>query len=145
MASPGRSPSMASPGRSPSMASPGRNVSEPPAGPPAHPGDWVQVHKIVLPAGERASAVPPETQAVPLEMLVKGFLTGGEAHLGQDVTVKTLSGRLVTGRLVAVRPPIPHTFGAPVPELLGIGPELRERLRNRPPPEEGHRPQEEGH
>jgi hypothetical protein len=103
----------------------------------ARPGDWVQVYRIVLPAGERAPTVPPETQAVPLEMRVKGFLTSGPMSLGQEATVRTLSGRLVRGRLVAVNPPITHTFGAPVPELLAIGPELRARLQEGDRVEEG--------
>jgi len=42
-----------------------------------------------------------------------------------------LSGRLVSGTLAAVDPVIPQTFGAPVPELLAVGPELRTRLRGR--------------
>jgi hypothetical protein len=90
-------------------------------------GNWVLVHRVVLPAGERAASVPPETQAVPLEMRVKGFLVDGAASPGETVTVRTLAGRHVTGRLVAVNPPIPPTFGSPVPELLDIGPELRRR------------------
>jgi len=95
----------------------------------ARPGDWVMVHDVVLPAGSRAPGVPPETQAVPLEMRLKGFLVGGPATVGDRVTVRTLTGRLVTGRLVAVNPAVPPTFGRPVPELLAVGPELRARLR----------------
>lgn len=97
---------------------------------PAAAGDWVLVHRVVLPAGSRAPGVPPETQAVPLEMRVKGFLKpeSAPAAAGDEVEVITLTGRTVTGRLLAVNPPIPHDFGAPVPELLAIGPELRRRL-----------------
>lgn len=91
-------------------------------------GNWVLVHRVVLPAGERAPSAPPETQAVPLEMRVKGFLVDAAASPGDTVTVRTLSGRHVAGRLVAVNPPIPPTFGSPVPELLDIGPELRRRV-----------------
>ncbi|MEW6032566.1 MAG: 2-amino-4-oxopentanoate thiolase subunit OrtA [Bacillota bacterium] len=99
------------------------------AGPQARPGDWVLIHNVVLPAGSRAHGVPPETQAVPLEMRVKGFLLEGPALPGETVSVRTLTGRVVRGSLVAVNPPIPHDFGSPVPELQTIGPELRRRLR----------------
>ncbi len=92
-------------------------------------GDWVLVHQVILPAGERARSVPSETAAVPLEMRVKGFLVGGPGEVGAEVTARTLSGRLVAGALAAVEPVIPPTFGSPVPELLRVGPELRARLR----------------
>ncbi|RJQ07279.1 MAG: 2-amino-4-ketopentanoate thiolase [Bacillota bacterium] len=98
----------------------------------ARPGDWVLVYSIVLPPGGRAPAVPPETQAVPLEMRVKGFLVdraaGRAPARGDVVTVRTLSGRLVAGTLLDVNPVIPPTFGSPVAELLAVGPELRGRL-----------------
>ncbi len=103
----------------------------------ADPGDWILLHRVVLPAGGRAPGVPPETQAVPLEMRVKGFLLGGpggpgvSAAPGDEVTARTLSGRTVRGVLTAVNPPIPHDFGSPVPELLAVGPELRRLLRDR--------------
>ncbi|MGR8952181.1 MAG: 2-amino-4-ketopentanoate thiolase, partial [Gammaproteobacteria bacterium] len=38
-------------------------------------GVWVEIHDIVLEAGERAPQVPEDTAKVPLEMCVKGFLT----------------------------------------------------------------------
>lgn len=90
-------------------------------------GSWVQVHRVILPAGKRAPQVPEETQRVPLELWAKGFLQR-DAHLGEEVTVRTVIGREITGTLVAVNPPYRHTFGAPVPELLTIGQELRELL-----------------
>ena len=95
-----------------------------PAAPAVRAGEWVQIHSVVLPAGRRAAQVPPETQAVPLEMWVKGFLTA-PARLGEAATVTTLAGRQVTGRLVAVNPAYGHDFAGPVPELLKIGPEVR--------------------
>lgn len=66
---------------------------------------------------------------MPLEMRVKGFLVDAVGRVGEVVTVRTLTGRTVTGSLVAVNPPVPHDFGAPVPELLAVGPEVRRRLK----------------
>ena len=34
---------------------------------------WVEVHRIVLDSGNRASQIPADTQQTPLEMTVKGF------------------------------------------------------------------------
>lgn len=94
----------------------------------AETGDWVQVHNIVLKVGERAPQVPEDTKSVPLEMWVKGFATG-PAVVGEEIEVRTLTGRLARGTLVCINPAYPHTFGRPVPELLPIGLELRRILR----------------
>jgi hypothetical protein len=94
----------------------------------AKQGDWVQIHDVVLPPGRRAPQVPEDTQQVPLEMWLKGFLNEPEADIGQEVTITTVIGRRVSGTLVAVSPAYPHNFGQPVPELLTLGRELRGML-----------------
>jgi hypothetical protein len=93
-------------------------------------GAWVEIHRIVLPAGERAPQVPADTQRVPLEMRVKGFLAA-PAALGEDCEIVTPAGRRLTGKLVEIDPGYTHGFGAPVPELLRIGEEVRAILRAR--------------
>ena len=90
-------------------------------------GDWVQVYDVLLRPGERAPQVPDDTQAVPLEMRVKGFLQR-DAELGDRATVRTATGRLVEGTLVAVNPAYQHDFGQPVSELMLAGAELRDML-----------------
>lgn len=94
----------------------------------ARSGDWVEIWKIVLPAGERASQVPQDTAVVPLEMRLRGFLLTKEAELGQDVVIQTRIGREIEGRLVDLSPRYDHDFGRPQPELLAIGQELRKIL-----------------
>lgn len=91
-------------------------------------GDWVQIHSVLLEAGQRAPHVPEDTQQVPFEMWLKGFLDDAEAEVGQAVTITTVIGRQVSGTLVAVRPRYPHDFGEPVPQLQSIGRELRAML-----------------
>ncbi|MFQ6125239.1 MAG: 2-amino-4-oxopentanoate thiolase subunit OrtA [Candidatus Heimdallarchaeota archaeon] len=91
-------------------------------------GDWVQIHKIILQPGERSPRSPEDTQQVPYEMRVKGFLLDNEAKIGQEVSIRTLIGRTFSGKLIAINPTYPHNFGEPVPELLSIGIELRELL-----------------
>ncbi len=93
----------------------------------ARAGDYVQILRIVLEPGERAPQVPEDTREVPLELRVKGFIDH-DARLGDEVTIATVLGRKVTGRLVAVNPAYPHGFGRPAPELLRIGQELRDLL-----------------
>ena len=91
-------------------------------------GTWVQIHRIVLREGQRAPQVPVETQQVPLEMRVKGFLTE-PATLGEEVEIVTPSGRRLGGVLTDVNPGYTHSFGSPIPELLRIGREVRAILR----------------
>jgi 2-amino-4-ketopentanoate thiolase alpha subunit len=94
-------------------------------------GDWVQICTIILPAGERAPQVPPETQAVPLKMFNKGF-ADQPAEIGQSVRITTVIGQELEGELVAINPRYGHDFGDPVPELMQIGIELRKRLEQKP-------------
>jgi 2-amino-4-ketopentanoate thiolase alpha subunit len=94
----------------------------------AKQGDWVQIHNIILTPGQRAPQVPDDTKQVPLEMWLKGFLNEAEAELEQEVSITTVTGRRVSGRLVAIAPAYPHNFGQPVQELLTLGSELRDML-----------------
>ncbi|MDP4116930.1 MAG: 2-amino-4-oxopentanoate thiolase subunit OrtA [Bacteroidota bacterium] len=93
----------------------------------AKKGDWVQIHQIVLKAGERAPQVPEDTQAVPLELWVKGILQQ-DAAIGDSVIITTVTGRTVTGELTAVNPGYTHNYGSYVPELLKIDTQLKDIL-----------------
>jgi hypothetical protein len=91
-------------------------------------GTWAEIHRVVLPAGERAPQVPEDTQCVPLEMRVKGFLAA-PAVLGEDAEIVTPAGRRLAGRLLEANPAYTHGFGAPIAELTPIGEEVRAILR----------------
>lgn len=93
-------------------------------------GDYVQIQKIVLEQGKRAPQVPEDTKKAPLVMIVKGFLEDDEAVLGQEeVTIKTMVGRRITGKLIAINPNYTHDFARPQPELLTVGLEIRKMLK----------------
>jgi len=91
---------------------------------------WVEIHKIILEIGERAPQVPEDTQQVPLEMKIKGFLLH-DAEVGEQVDIVTPVGRKFTGKLIEVNPEYTHNFGRPIPELMHIGRELRNILAER--------------
>lgn len=80
---------------------------------------WVQIRTTILEPNERASHLPEETKKVPLQMWVKGWLQH-DATLGSIVDVKTITGRIESGVLVAVNPSYMHTYGSFVPEILEI-------------------------
>lgn len=91
-------------------------------------GDWVQIHNIVLTPEERAPQVPEDTKSVPLEMWVKGFLLEEEAEIGSEVEIKTITGRITRGKMIAINPYYDHNYGKFVPELIQIGLQVREIL-----------------
>lgn len=93
----------------------------------AHKGEWVEIERLILDPSQRSKNLPPETADKPLLMWVKGFATA-DGSVGEEMTVETATGRLVTGRLVAVNPGYFHTFGHPIPELSHVGYDLRARL-----------------
>jgi len=90
-------------------------------------GDWVEVERVLFEPAARSSNLPPETAEKPLVMWVKGFART-DAEIGADVTVETMTGREVTGRLTAINPGYTHTFGDPAPELVAVGRDARERI-----------------
>ncbi|MCD4711953.1 MAG: 2-amino-4-ketopentanoate thiolase [Clostridiales bacterium] len=93
----------------------------------AKKGEWVKIYRVILKPEERAPQVPDDTKLVPLEMWVKGFITA-DAELGDIVEVKTITGRMESGKLVEINPTYTHSFGNFVPELLQIGLDLKEIL-----------------
>ena len=97
---------------------------------PIDKGTWVEIGSIVLQPGQRAPQVPDDTQRVPLELRVKGFLLE-PASIGDDVEISTAAGRRLRGQLIAANPAYTHSFGEPIPELASIGAEARAILRER--------------
>ena len=90
-------------------------------------GDWVEVERVLLEPADRSTNLPSETAEKPLVMWIKGFAQAAGA-VGQAMTIETMTGRLVEGKLSAVNPGYFHTFGDPIPELTHVGRDLRARL-----------------
>lgn len=92
-------------------------------------GSYAQVHKIELKPEERTGKLPDDTKQVPLELWTKGFLQE-DAKMNEKVAIKTITGRLVEGTLVAVNPTYDYGFGETfVPELLQVGIQVREIVK----------------
>lgn len=88
-------------------------------------GSWVLIHREILSPEERAPQIPEDTKKVPLEMWVKGYLTE-DAKIGDEVKVKTRTGRIETGKLIESEPYYKHDYGKFIPELLVISEQVRE-------------------
>ena len=93
----------------------------------AKKNDWVRIHRVVLPPEGRNPNLPEDTAKVPLEMWTKGFLQA-DAEIGDEVEVKTATGRIEHGTLIEVNPHYTHSYGEFVPELIQIDTQLREIL-----------------
>ncbi len=85
-------------------------------------GTWVEIEQIVLKPEERAPSLPEDTKKVPYVLRVSGFLLE-DAALGDEVRIRTIIGRELSGTLRVVNPSYRHSFGTVVPELLTIGTE----------------------
>ena len=90
-------------------------------------GTWVQIRSTILEAGRRAAGIPEDTAATPLVMWSKGRLLA-DGELGCQVLVKTAAGRQEQGILEAAEPMEALDYGQFVPELLQIGPQVRQIL-----------------
>ena len=91
----------------------------------AKKGDWVRIHKVILPAAERTAKIPEDTKKVDFEMWVKGTLQNETAEIGDDVTMVTAVGREEVGKLLEVDPYYTHSYGKFVPEIIEIDKQLR--------------------
>ncbi len=87
----------------------------------------MEIQQVVLTAGERAPHVPSDTAQVDFVARVRGFLVASAA-IGDDVKVRTLLGRELSGTLTTLNPRNPAHFGDPVPELLQLGVRARQSL-----------------
>jgi len=93
----------------------------------AKKGEWVLIYNVVLEPKDRAPQIPEDTKKVPLEMWVKGFLLD-DAKIGEIVTIETIVGRKVSGKLLEKFPSHNPNYGNHVPEILQIGKTLKEIL-----------------
>ncbi len=93
----------------------------------AKKGDWVRIHRVILAADERTANLPEDTKKVPFEMWVKGHLLE-DGEMGDEVRIKTVSGREEHGTLIEVNPQFDVNFGDFVPEVLEMDVRLRTAL-----------------
>jgi 2-amino-4-ketopentanoate thiolase alpha subunit len=83
------------------------------------PNTWVRIQAIVLTPSERLASLPFETRKTPLVMWLKGELMSA-AEIGDTVLIRTVTGRIVSGKLMESHPTFHHDFGNDVPELRAI-------------------------
>jgi 2-amino-4-ketopentanoate thiolase alpha subunit len=83
------------------------------------PNTWVRIQAIVLTPSERLASLPFETRKTPLLMWLTGELMTA-AEIGDMVQIRTVTGRIVSGKLLEANPTFHHDFGNDVPELRAI-------------------------
>ncbi len=82
-------------------------------------GTWVLITQTILKPLERSAHVPLDTMRVPFVARIKGWLTD-DAAIGDDVSVKTVTGRIESGTLSDIEPYDQHSFGHHVDALQDI-------------------------
>ena len=87
----------------------------------------MRIHRVILPAEDRTASLPEDTKRVPFEMWVKGHLLE-DGEIGDQVAVRTVSGRTEHGTLIEVDPQFDVNFGRFVPEVLEMDVRLRAAL-----------------
>jgi hypothetical protein len=87
-------------------------------------GSYVRIRKTLLKPKERSSNLPEETKKVPFKMWVKGY-TLEESELFDTCQIKTIDGRIETGRIKENNPAYKINYGEFVEEAL----ELRNRIK----------------
>jgi len=84
-------------------------------------GTWVEVERTLLGTPGRIPGHPVESPDGPAYTVrVSGFLLE-DADLGQQVRIRTILGKLYSGKLRIQSPSYGHSFGHTVPELLKAG------------------------
>lgn len=83
-------------------------------------GTWVEIEQIILKPEERSPSLPEDTKNVPYVLHASGFLIE-DAEMGQETRIKTIIGRVLTGKIIVVNPGYTHSFGETIQELLFIG------------------------
>lgn len=88
---------------------------------------FVEISWVALEPSGRSENIPESTKQVPLVARVKGFAV--ETTEGtEEISIITLSGRVLRGRVCDYAPRHTHDFGKPQPELQRIGATLRKEL-----------------
>lgn len=90
---------------------------------------FIEISWVALEPDGRSEHIPESTKRVPLVARVKGFALESTDGI-DEVSVVTLSGRILRGKVCDTAPRHAHDFGKPQPELLSIGPTLRQELRS---------------
>ena len=90
-------------------------------------GTYIEIEKTILTPEERTAQIPEDTKKVPFKLWVKGFALA-EGDIGDTVSVKTITGRCVSGKVTCIAPHYRHSYGESMPEIMMIGKALRNLL-----------------
>jgi len=84
-------------------------------------GTWVEVERTLFSADHRTPSRPLDPANVPSYLVrVSGFLVE-DAELGQQVRIRTITGKIYVGKLRIESPSYGHSFAHTMPELMPTG------------------------
>lgn len=86
---------------------------------------YVRIEKTILESSMRTSKIPEDTKQTPFKMWTKGFLLE-DCSLNEIGNIRTVSGRIDSGKVIEENPMYELNYGEFVPEII----EIDEVLRN---------------
>ncbi len=93
-------------------------------------GTYVEIEKVVLEPKDRSNNIPEETKKTPLKLWAKGYALK-DCSLGEEIEIETMLGRRLKGCVTEENPSFTHGFGDFVPEIMYIGKQAKDILKER--------------
>ena len=92
--------------------------------------DWIEISDTLLTPENRASGLPEDTSFLSYKLRVRGFAQS-DGNIGEKITIKTVTGRVVIGEAEKINPYYDHDFGDCIPELIKVRTDLKELIKKK--------------
>jgi len=87
-------------------------------------GTYIEIEKTILTPEQRTAQIPEDTKKVPFKLWVKGFACT-EGDIGDTLSLETVTGRVISGKVTRITPNYTHSYGESIPEIMMIGKSLK--------------------
>ncbi len=92
--------------------------------------DWIEISEILLTPENRASGLPDDTKDLSYKLKIRGFAQC-DGSVGEKITIKTVTGRVLSGVAEKINPYYDHNFGDSIPELIKVRNDLKSLMKGK--------------